>query len=173
VNVMSSQAFWLVGVLVVFIGSCCADSFADAPQSARSEIQSQYDMSNAAASKGDVEGMLSKCAPDFTVIPLEGKTKDLASLRIRLGVITGFSSLKNSTTIENVKLQDDGVVVEVSESLTVVTAGASQTSKFTFVYHCRDFWIHTPSGWREKRSRLLSSKSPDAATPDSVGLFHW
>jgi ketosteroid isomerase-like protein len=143
-------------------------------KTAQDEIQAAYDRSDEASSTKDIDAVFAICEPDFIVIEGDGTQMNLPKVRRAFGFSMDVQSSHNSTKVLGIVINGDGSAVLSIVDHQVFSIMFNNLVTVTDDTKCQDYWVHTTSGWREKRSRVISnaqSVQGDGFKPN--GVFHW
>jgi hypothetical protein len=133
----------------------------DAAAEARRQIQAAYNRENAAAARKDASGVLANLTSDYKSISANGQTVTAEVLRQRLPIIFASAvSVKGTSTIIKLALKGKQADVQVKEHgiLVLMNRQTKKRSKLEIHDVSQTLWVKTPSGWKKKQSRTLSSK---------------
>lgn len=114
-----------------------------------------------ASNNKDADGYVAFTDPAFLNMDSSGKETTHGKEERRAGLSKLFaqiSSMTERSTAKSITFDKNGAtVMQASDSSFSVTVGGRNR---VFGSHAtyRDFWVKTPSGWLEKRSRAISSK---------------
>src|SRR2546421_7925540 len=141
---------------------CIANSMAkaDATAEARKQIQAAYGRENAATARKDTSGVVANMSPDYVTSDVHGQTATVELIRQTLPKIFASTlSLKAKTVITKFALKGNEADVTVKEhaDISLFNRKTLKPSKLVLDETTQTTWVKTPSGWRKKRSRTLSS----------------
>ena len=149
----------ILGCLVVT--AAAAPVLGDAAAEARKQIQAAYNREIAAAARKDASGVLANVTADYKSISANGQTVTADTLRQRLPIIFASAvSVKGTSTITKFALKGNQADVQVKEHGIIVLMNRQTKKRSKLEIHdlSRTLWVKTPSGWKKKLSRTISSK---------------
>lgn len=133
---------------------------ADPAGAARKAIQAQYDKANAAAARRDVDAVFAIQTPDYVHIDKQGRTHTAAEARQQFAqIVAAAKTIKAVTRIQTFKLDKTGATVTIAERADIYLLNP-QTGKLSHLLitdMARDLWVKTANGWKQKRTKELSS----------------
>lgn len=129
---------------------------------ARAAITALIQLSNEAASKRNVAGTTAAMTDDFVTVDAQGKERPLAQTQGALSTLYGAAkAVKVTTTLDTVRVTGDEATVGVKEHIVMTFDNAKTGGTSTLITDASEqgAWVKTEYGWREKRSKTLSSKA--------------
>lgn len=131
-------------------------------------IRSAIHKSDLAADRKDLDATMAFTSPDFVSIDESGQetVHGIDEERSKLGQLFAMATkIHARTTITSIVFMADGAVVTSEQHGSVTAHGAAHTGTLRTRGTFRDFWVKTPGGWRELRSRTLSLHNTFTAHP--------
>lgn len=134
---------------------------ADSVAQARQQIQAQYRRMDTAVAKADAAGVLSVTTPDFAATDEQGKKMDRSKTRAQLiDMFNKMSALKSATQVQKLTLSGSTANVQAISRFSYQTFD-EEKQKFvpqTLLCNYADTWVKRAGGWRQSRSRFVSSR---------------
>lgn len=134
-----------------------ADSIAQAHQ----QIQGLYRRMDTALGKADAAGVLSITTPDFVTITEQGQKVSRSGTRaLLIEMFNTMSALKCATQVQKLTLSGNTASVQVIARFSYQAFDAEK-QKFvpqTLLCNYADTWVKRAGGWRQSRSRFVSSR---------------
>jgi len=135
----------------------------DAHAKDKAFIKSAIQKMNVATQSKDLAGFLVFLHPDYKDIGADGKVNAGSKAQMRDQMIRLFARATSitvgPTTVTRFVFEKQGVTIYESGSLTLTLLVSGQESVIHTGGTYRDFWVKSGTGWLEKSSYSLSSKS--------------
>jgi len=146
----------------------------------RSTIQAEYDNSNVAGLKLDVQGMLAPCAPECKFTFADGMRINFATRSADFVVsfqVVKPKSMSSSKKIQSLAIHGQTAVASVNEHQVNVLPNFVSGGTFTQTkdYVFKDTWKLINGSWKKVNSVTLSIKSYRDGKPNSDDTLdsHW
>lgn len=114
-----------------------------------------------AVAKADAAGVLSVTTPDFAATDEQGKKMDRSQTRAQLiDMFNKMSALKSATQVQKLTLSGSTANVQAISRFSY-QAFDEEKQKFvpqTLLCNYADTWVKRAGGWRQSRSRFVSSR---------------